>query len=175
MVCLVRWWAHQHQGYASRAWIWLPEWLSSVGSWGLDEMPSLATSNCEILFHDFWKVSPLPTEDYLLDCVIRMFVEASSPNIFCGHSSMLISDTLDDFPAGCRVPRIIKIRSIFPLGLKFPALIAQIGGLAGDISKANCDWWCYFGLRRAGTLGDHETSGEKPLLTPYKMFRLIKF
>ena len=97
-------------------------------------------------------------------------------NVLSGHSGMpRISETLDDFPAARWVQWIIKIGSIFPLGLKFPALIAQIGSLAGGISKANCDWWCYFGLGRAGTLSDHDASGKKALLTTYKMFRLIKF
>ena len=97
-------------------------------------------------------------------------------NVLNGHSSMpRISQTLDDFPAARRFQWIIKIGSIFPLGLKFPALITQIGSLAEGISKANCDWWCYFGLGRAGTLSDHEASGKKALLTTYKMFRLIKF
>lgn len=173
--CLIRWWAHQHEGYASRAWVWLLELLLSVGSWGLDEMLSRATFNCEVLFRAFWNVSLLPAEVSSLDYVIRILVETSSLNISGGHSSILVSDTTDDFPAASRVQWIIKIRGVFPLGLKFPALMAQIGGLAGDIPKANCDWWCYFGLRRTGTLGDHEASGKKPLLTPYKMFRLIKF
>ena len=49
-------------------------------------------------------------------------------NIFNGHSSMpRVSETIDDFPAGRWVQGIIKIGSIFLLGLKFPALIAKIG------------------------------------------------